>query len=49
LASKIGQLFVTAPVCDVVTFGGRQNGQEGHGPAPGEGQRCADPAQYRHD
>jgi hypothetical protein len=22
------------PVCDVVTFGGRQNGQEGHGPAP---------------
>ena len=34
LASKIGQLFVTAPVCDVVTFGGRQNGQEGHGPAP---------------
>src|ERR1019366_3351328 len=33
LASKIGQLFVTAPVCGMVTFGGRQNGQEGHGPA----------------
>ena len=33
LAGQVGQLFVTAPMCGVVTFGGRQNGQEGHGPA----------------
>ena len=33
LASPIRQLFVTAPACRVVTFGGRQNGQEGQGSA----------------
>ena len=29
LAGKIGQLFATAPVCDVVTFGGRQKISKG--------------------
>ena len=34
LASPIGQLFVTVLACGVVTFGRRQNCQEGQGPAP---------------
>src|ERR1019366_2055358 len=34
LAGPIRQLLVTVIACDVVTFGGGQNGQEGQGPAP---------------